>query len=111
MFWTNYEYLCKKKGMSPNAVASKHLEIKSSGSVTAWKKGVLPRQNTLERIAKFFDVDVNELVGVDLSVKKEPIPSEDELNKYVSVILEELTPDEASKVRAFAAGLIASRTP
>lgn len=112
MFWTNYEYLCRQKGMSPNAVA-REVGSKSSGSVTAWKvKGALPRQSTLNAIAKFFGVDANELVYADLTKTKEPIPEhEDELDKFFSITLDELRPDEIALVHAYVAGLKASRTP
>lgn len=65
MFWDNFEKLCRKKGMSPNAVA-KELEL-SSGSVTNWKKsGKKPNGKTLDKIASYFGVPVDYLMyGID----------------------------------------------
>ena len=54
MFWDNFERLCREQNMSPNAVAAK-LGI-SSGSLTAWKNGRVPRGATLEKLEQYFDV-------------------------------------------------------
>lgn len=61
MFWDNYVRLCQKKGKSPNAVA-RELSL-SSGSVTNWKMGKLPHNSTLAKIAAYFDVSVELLLG------------------------------------------------
>ena len=109
MFWKNYEYLCKTVGKSPNAVAS-DCGVKSSGSVTAWKvKGALPRQSTLDAIAAYFKVDVLDLISKDLSEKTKPALQESELDRYISLTLNDVLPDEVGKIEAFFAGLKASR--
>ncbi len=69
MFWENYSELCKKKGVSPNKAAAE-IGI-SSGSVTAWKNGRLPRSAALVEISEYFGVTVEDLLS-----KKEK-PSED----------------------------------
>ncbi len=61
LFWEIYLKLCNQKGMSPNGVA-KILKI-PSGSVTTWKNGTVPRQTTLLKIADFFEVTVDYLLG------------------------------------------------
>jgi repressor LexA len=61
MFWEIFYNLCKKSGTSPNAVA-KELEF-SSGSVTFWKKGKTPQYNSLKKIADYFGVSVEYLLG------------------------------------------------
>lgn len=61
MFWDNFYLLCTKNGISPNALA-KQLGI-PSGSITAWSKGSVPRNNTLKKIAEHFDVSVDWLLG------------------------------------------------
>lgn len=66
MFWENYSELCKKKEVSPNKAAAE-IGI-SSGSVTAWKNGRLPRSAALIKIAEYFDVTVEDL----LSKKEKP---------------------------------------
>ena len=54
MFWDNFERLCHEQNKSPNAIAAE-LGI-SSGSLTAWKNGRVPRGTTLEKLEKYFKV-------------------------------------------------------
>lgn len=67
MFWDNYVKLCNAAGKSPNGVAEE-LKI-SSGSITGWKKGAVPRSTTLQKIADYFNVSVAYLMGAE----EEPI--------------------------------------
>lgn len=62
MFWKNFVDLCSKTGESPNAVAA-IAGVKSSGTVTGWKKGAIPRDKVLFKIADHFGVDVSDLIG------------------------------------------------
>lgn len=64
MFWMNFLRLCNQVDKSPNAVAAE-IGIKSSGSVTAWKNGTVPYARTLQKIADYFGVSVDELRGDD----------------------------------------------
>jgi len=60
-FFDQLVALCKEKGVSPNFLAK---EIgASSGSVTAWKQGALPRSATLSKIAEYFNVSTDYLLG------------------------------------------------
>ena len=61
MFWKNFILLCAEKGLSANAVA-KELSI-SSGAITKWKNGTIPQNATLRKIADYFNVSVNYLLG------------------------------------------------
>ena len=61
MFWNNYVKLCDTIGKKPNVVASE-LGF-SSGSVSAWKQGRLPRGGTIQMIADYFGVDSNYLLN------------------------------------------------
>ena len=60
MFFEIYQDLCRKKGLSVNAVA-KALSI-SSGAVSEWKKGRTPHNSTLKKIADYFGVSVDFLL-------------------------------------------------
>ena len=71
MFWNNFVSLCNKQGMSHNAVAAKLGFGKSA--VTYWKNGTIPNGKTLAKIAEFFGIGVDELLGT----KKEPVPEYD----------------------------------
>lgn len=61
MFWDNFLNLCAKVGKSPTAVVLE-LEI-SRGSITNWKRGVVPNDVTLKKIANYFNVTINYLLG------------------------------------------------
>lgn len=61
MFWDNFYSLCHENKKSPNAIA-KELGI-SSGAITSWKKGKVPHHNTLLKIAQYFGVTVDYLLG------------------------------------------------
>lgn len=68
MFWKKFERICNERGESPNGVAKK-LNI-SSGSVTWWKKGKIPHNATLKRLADYFGISVGYFTGND----ETPIP-------------------------------------
>ena len=61
MFWINYLLLCGQIGKTPNGLA-KELGI-SSGTVTGWKKGKIPSESSLQKIADYFGIDKWDLLG------------------------------------------------
>ncbi len=61
MFWDIFVSLCAEKGTSPNGVA-RAIGV-SSGSVTSWKQGRIPHNPTLLKIANYFGVSVDYLLG------------------------------------------------
>lgn len=63
IFFERYAELCKAVGETPNSVA-KTIGA-SSGSVTAWKNGTEPRNKTLSKIADYFGVSTDYLLGKD----------------------------------------------
>lgn len=72
MFWSVFVGLCAKRGVSPNAVA-KELAL-SSGSVTSWKGGAIPRPTTIKKIADYFAVSPDLFLAKtdDPGIKKAP---------------------------------------
>lgn len=74
MFWTKYSELCHAKGEAPNYVAAK-VGVKSTGTVSGWKKGAMPRDGVLFAIAEYFNVPVDYF-----SEKEMPAPDGNELN-------------------------------
>lgn len=61
MFWKIFLELCNKKEISPTAVV---VELGlSRGSVTSWKEGKVPYQRTLAKLATYFNVSVDYLLG------------------------------------------------
>ncbi len=61
MFWDNYVSLCADRGMSPNGVA-RRLRI-ASGTVSEWKKGRVPQNATLRKLADFFGTEPEALLS------------------------------------------------
>lgn len=61
MFWNRFFCLCEKHGTRPLNVV-KTLGI-SSGSITNWKKGVIPNGETLIKLANYFNVSIDYLIG------------------------------------------------
>lgn len=61
MFYDNFLNLCEKAKKSPSAVA-KELGF-SSATATHWKNGKSPNSRTLQKIADYFNVTVNDLLS------------------------------------------------
>ena len=78
MFWDNYLQLCNKVGKSANAVAAE-IGFKSSGTVTGWKDGKIPYERNLKKIADYFGVTVDDLIGDDSAQKEKPTAQGDGL--------------------------------
>lgn len=72
MFWRNYVDLCEAVGKAPNVVAAE-VGIKSSGTVTGWRNGAIPRASILSKIAEYFGISVRDLVGEQ---KEKPAPTD-----------------------------------
>ena len=66
MFWCNFVNQCEKIEKSPTVVVE-DLGFKRS-AVTSWKKGALPQVKNRKKIADYFGISVEELMGT----KKEP---------------------------------------
>lgn len=121
MFWNTLVELCNKKGVSPNFVA-KELGI-TSGTVTSWKKGGIPRDTTLRKIADYFGVSVSYLIGavddpdpvalIDTSKKDPPLlPLVEELGQQLEALaalgglVDQLTDEQVEELRKYAEFLI-----
>ena len=66
MFWDNFVNQCEKIEKSPTVVVEE-LGFKRS-AVTSWKNGALPQVKNRKKIADYFGITVDELMGT----KKEP---------------------------------------
>ena len=81
MFWKIFNFLCRQKGSSPSAVAQ---EIGfSNATATKWKKGSTPQGATLQKIADYFGVTTDYLLGNE---EKKPTPA--------TISSSDLTPEE-----------------
>lgn len=65
-FWKQYHSLCESIGKSPNAVADE-LEF-SNATCTKWKNGATPQGKSLAKIAEYFDVSIDTLLGKEKNV-------------------------------------------
>lgn len=66
MFWETFYNLCEAIGTTPSAVVAK-LGI-ANGATTKWKRGSVPSGKSLQKIADYFNVSVDYLLGKE----KEP---------------------------------------
>lgn len=73
MFWDNFYSLCHAQKKSPNGVA-KMLGV-SSGAVTSWKQGKVPHYTTLLKIANYFGVSIDALLGNEPARTASTIPT------------------------------------
>ena len=73
MFWQNFTRLCTETRKPPSRVAAE-LGF-SNASVTGWKKGAVPRDSTLSRIANYFGVPVESLTADDAPSVSLSVPS------------------------------------
>ncbi len=95
-FYNNFVRLCDEVGKAPNVVARNIGGVKSSGTVTGWKKnGSVPRDNVLMRFAEYFNVSVEELLS-DTETKKPTT----EVTGNVDVIRDEIMPRVANLSQA-----------
>lgn len=77
MFFAIYSALCEKKGLSAYKVAQE-LGLNRS-AVAKWKNGGKPNGNTLEKMAGYFGVSVDYLLGKENA----PAGTDAELNDYL----------------------------
>lgn len=70
MFSQNLKYLRKKHDMEQIDLAHK-LGRKSASSISEWEKGkYTPKMATLSKISEIFNVNIDDLMGTDLSIEK-----------------------------------------
>lgn len=86
-FYENYVQLCNQINKSPSAVA---IELKiGKPSVTRWKSGVKPRYATAMKVANYFGVTVEDLMGESKGegIKKGPIPKDGAVSSAAQELL------------------------
>lgn len=76
-FFDQYKKICAERGISPNG-AAKEIGLPSS-SVTHWKDGAIPRIKTVQKIADYFGVTTDYLLGYT-GIKEKPTLNESELD-------------------------------
>ena len=103
MFSDNFVKLCARKGIHPTTVAEILGYSRTTGS--KWINGATPRKMTLQKIADYFGITVEELLSGETN--KAPIPkderrderrAEDERKLTMLVSLfERLSPEEQNE--------------
>jgi transcriptional regulator with XRE-family HTH domain len=83
VFWDTFIDLCAKNGKKPNPVA-KELGFGSS-AVTYWKRGTVPSDISLKKIADYFSVSVDYLLG-KTEQKEKPSPEGESLEEDVIIV-------------------------
>lgn len=102
MFWENFVRECEKIEKYPSYVAEELGFNKSA--VTSWKNGSLPRVASRKKIADYFGITVEELMGT----KKEPagMGGLDKQMQKIVELLNNATPEQRNAVET----LLRSRT-
>lgn len=104
-FFEVFQVECRKAGLTPHAVV-KRLDI-SISSITSWKNGKQPGAKNLAKLTAFFGVSAGYLLGLeDAPAPDPPKPAADD---GLVDLLAGLPPGDVAKVKAFIAGLTASR--
>lgn len=96
MFWERFLEECTLMGKKPNPVG-KELGV-SSGTITGWKNGALPKPEILSRIASYFDVSVDYLIGKTDKKEKPTTETDDGLSPEFKFLYRQLTPEQKSIV-------------
>lgn len=94
LFWENLIRLCNENGISPNGVCSA-LGF-SNATATKWKSGAVPRYSTVKKIADYFGITPDELLGKESSTNKSNIPLENLMENQTDI---ELTTEIARLIK------------
>ncbi len=97
-FSKNLKYLRSQKGTEQQELAE-YLGRKSGSAVSEWEKGLrIPDVGTLDMIASFFGVKLDDLMKVDLSVDNFKDVA---IETVAAHAIEDLTDDEIGEVLDF----------
>ena len=109
MFWQNFILLCSQNGQSPNGVCAE-LGL-STAIATRWKKGSIPRDTTLKKIADYFGITPEDLLrgpAEKVAAPAEPAPTSPLSDRFNNK-LDRLTLQELRELEAFMDNLIKNR--
>lgn len=99
MFWEKFLILCNKVGESPNGIAKK-IGL-SSATVTKWKNGSQPRPSAIKKLAEYFNVTTEYLIGKE----KSPTEEDEQMSEFAK-LFPQLSEDEQRLVIAQMKGII-----
>ena len=97
VFFINFVNLCNKNGISPSAAAEEMGYQRSV--VTRWSKGTEPRQATLQRVADYFGVSVEELTK-EAQKEKPTLQTESELDPVTRELFDIVNSSDEDELKA-----------
>ena len=103
MFWDIFVALCAERGESPSPTAIK-IGF-SNAAATHWKKGKIPRGESLKKIADYFGVSTNYLLGKTDKKEKPTTDTGDGLSKQFANLFSQLSPEQQEFVVSAMKGL------
>lgn len=113
MFAERLKTLRKERGLTQEQLAEKIRVERSSVGKYEGKGKTIPSDDVKQRIAEFFDVSVDYLLGRteirNPAQTEKPTVNDDGLDEELVNLLADLYPPEIQRVKDFVAGLIAAR--
>ncbi len=109
MFWQNFVLLCSQNGQSPNGVCAE-LGL-STAIATRWKKGSIPRDTTLKKIADYFGITPEDLLSdpaEKVVAPTEPAPTSPLSAEFYDLV-DQLTLKELREIQAIMEDKIKNR--
>ena len=83
-FYEKFCALCAERGLKPHARDTAEKIGITNGAVSFWKKGGMPKAETLEKIARFFGVSADYLLSE--SDGRELINGDPELTEFLEML-------------------------
>ena len=111
MFWERFYNLCLRNGKRPNPVG-KEIGL-SSGIISKWKNGGIPNGETLMKLARYFNVSTDYLLGLSpyIQINGELVAMEYtdlELKKQIEESSAKLNNKGLTKLSEYAKDLVSS---
>ncbi len=112
MFWERFYNLCLRNGKRPNPVG-KEIGL-SSGIISKWKNGGIPNGETLMKLARYFNVSTDYLLGLSpyIQINGELVAMEYtdlELKKQITDNIAALNNKGLTKVAEYSKDLVCSK--
>lgn len=74
-FYERYEQLCAERNMKPQNPEMQEVMGVTSGSISGWKKGASPKVEVIYRLAQYFDVTADYLLGLSEVRNPKTVPT------------------------------------
>lgn len=99
MFYSKIIELCSEEGISPTAFIETILKM-SRSNITKWKDGKVPKSDTVNKIAAYFGVSTDYLLGNSDTKNKPTTVSDDGLSAEKRLMIEKINTMNDSQVSA-----------